>query len=138
MRGGLAVLALVATCIAAAAAAGDKERLVGVWRGETTFMGYPAVTESVMQANGTFSTLVKAPGYMGRHWGQWTLPQGGILRLVYDGHEPKQFCGPLGCQAIHQVDAETVSFQFVDDNRLVTRPSVCMLPPCEMMLVRAR
>lgn len=112
------------------ARADDAARLVGVWRCQTVFDGFGAVIETVLQQNGSFTGMLQSQsGFMSRHWGKYTVGDG-FIRFDYDGHEPKQFCGPLGCQDLHLPEGETTFYRFLEGGRLETRPSVCAFPPC--------
>lgn len=135
----LAVLLAAAVLVAAPPArADDAGRLVGVWRCHGVFDGFQAVVETVLQANGGFTSMLRNQvGFAMRHWGTYQVVEGAI-RYRYEGHEPRQFCGPLGCQDLHLPDAETVFFRFIDDDRIETRPSVCMAPPCGCVAQRVR
>ncbi len=112
------------------AAADDAGRLVGVWRCETSFNGFAAVVDTVFQPNGSFSGMLQSSsGFMSRHWGTYQVGDG-FIRFTYEGHEPRQFCGPLGCQDLHMPGGETVYYRFLGDGRLETRTAVCAFPPC--------
>lgn len=138
MRRFAILAALAAVLMSAPAAADDAARLVGTWRCNTTFDGFAAVDETVLMQGGAFSNLLRNQvGFMARHWGTYAVGDG-VLRYVYEGHEPTRFCGPLGCQDLHLPDAETVLFRFVDDDTLQTAPSVCMAPPCGCTARRVR
>ena len=138
-RGILAMAAAVTFMAATPVFADDMGLLAGTWRGQTAFMGHPAQVETVLLENGTFTSMMQVSGgAMMRHWGEWRVVQANTLRLTYHGHEPTRFCGPLGCQNIAQVDAETVFYRFLDADTLQTRPSVCMTQPCGMAMSRLR
>ena len=112
----------------------------GVWRSNFTDPNYgPGMVELVLQANGRFSQLTYyqagAQVYIA---GTYRFPAGGVLRLDIQQAEPRQYCGPLGCNPIYYPDGETHYFRLEGRNTLVLRLVTCQQGLCEFVYRRVQ
>lgn len=114
--------------------------IAGVWRSSFTDPNFgPATAELVLQANGRFSQLTYyqagAQVYLA---GTYRFPAQGVLRLDIHQAEPRQYCGPLGCNPIHYPDGETHYFRLADRNTLVLRLVICEQGLCQFTYRRVQ
>lgn len=112
----------------------------GVWRSNFNDPNYgPGMAELVLQANGRFSQLTYyqagAQVYIA---GTYRFPAQGVLRLDIQQAEPRQWCGPLGCNAIHYPDGETHYFRLADRNTLVLQLVSCQQGLCQFTYRRVQ
>lgn len=106
-------------------AMGQDAPFAGGWRAETTILDYPAVVDLVLQPNGAFSQQTQAGGALITIWGRYRVfAEQGILRLDIENYEPKEWCGPLGCQPNAVPDGETHRYSFPDRDTLVLENAV--------------
>jgi hypothetical protein len=102
--------------------------VVGTWRGSTTMGCLGQVSDEVIfKADGTFSRLTTSsqvncvPGtLMVRTTGDYEVDEGnGVIRLSNIDTEPKEQClPPTGCQPVHAVTSDTLTYTMPDDNTL--------------------
>lgn len=146
-----AVLAVVAMAVAACGsdlpvppgdggAPGDTGQLVGVWEGAYQHPTYGrAQVQTVLQASGSFSQTTVYPdaGQQFSMSGTYEVMPGSLIRFTIEDYQPRQFCGPLGCNAISVGTGETVAYSFVDRDTLRTDSQSCDGPGCEVTHTRA-
>lgn len=99
------------------------ETLFGAWQG--TFSdpstGAPVYVDLVLSPDGRFSQLSRVPatGFALHLWGRYQVFQG-MIRYVYEGYEPRQYCGPTGyCSPIILPSGESVQIKLADRNTMV-------------------
>jgi len=102
--------------------------IVGTWRGSTTMGCLGQVSDEVIfKADGTFSRLTTSsqvncvPGtLMVRTTGDYEVDaSNGVIRLTNIDTEPKEQClPPTGCQPVHAVTSDTLTYTMPDDNTL--------------------
>lgn len=119
----------------------DRADWLGVWRGQEPDVVGTADVETTLQPDGTFSSLAKSAraGTVTRMWGDWAVRSGdpALLRFTIKGHDPKQFCGPLGCTPVLAPAGVTWAFRFIDRNTVALRGSDCASASCEVTYRRA-
>lgn len=114
----------------------DRADWVGIWRGQEPDVVGTADVETTLQADGTFSSLARSEraGTVTRMWGNWEIRSGdpALLRFTIKGHDPTQFCGPLGCTPVLAPAGVTWAFRFIDRNTVALRGSGCASTGCEV------
>lgn len=119
----------------------ERADWVGVWSGrEPDISGY-SDTVTVLQADGSFSSQSSnaTVGSLVTLWGQWdvfNLTGTPFLRFAVEGHEPQEWCGPLGCNAVIVPTGMTRYFRFVTTDEVLMRDETCADPSCEVRYTR--
>ena len=103
--------------------------IVGVWNGAHVDSRFGRVQEQwVFQSDGSYSwfTSYLDAGSRVLIKGSYDLhATDGILHAKIEHAEPKQYCGPLGCNDIHYPDTEDFRFTFADGNTLQLADILC-------------
>jgi hypothetical protein len=117
--------------------AADYRALVGIWRSTSwvDLTGAPGRVELVIQPNGNYSRLAQSQsGFQLYIAGTWqVLENYTMLRLNIHNYEPRQWCGPLGCNPIYLPAGETLSFE-LKQNFLRTQTVPCQPGLCETIV----
>lgn len=87
--------------------------IVGAWRAYTNFNGYNCITESVIQANGEYSSITSCNNgvYFTHLTGNWRYLQNGVIRIQYNNTRRSD-----GRRDIP--DGETIYFSFINRNQI--------------------
>lgn len=104
-----------------------KQLLLGVWDATypDPYTGAPIYERFVFQ-EGAFNSLTQtAAGGYTYFAGPYKWVSAGLIRLTFQQAEPKQFCGPLGCNAIRYPEGETDLIRFPDRNTMIRRVAAC-------------
>ena len=123
--------------------------IAGVWRSNFTDPNFgPGMAELVLQANGRFSQLTYyQAGAQSRRYasdaqvyiaGIYRFPAQGVLRLDIHQAEPREYCGPLGCNPIRYPEGETHYFRLADRNTLVLQLVACQQGLCQFVYRRVQ
>ena len=121
----------------------DRQAWVGVWRGEQPDLVGRSQIETVLMANGTFtsqSTNEQAGTYL-TVWGEWdilTFTDRPTLRFTIEGHQPDEWCGPLGCQTVMVPTGISNHFEFVDRDTVVLWDPLCEGADCRVVYQRGQ
>jgi hypothetical protein len=103
---------LLALFIAAFAAPTAAQGIVGVWQGQ---MNDGSHNQVVIQGSGQISqqqTFNVGGGQVQMFMrGQWRMIAENTVRVDVTDYQPRQWCGPLGCQPIRY--PQVIHFQFV-------------------------
>ena len=109
----------------------------GVWTGRQPGVIGDSDVQTILMADGTFSSQSRhvESGTLVTMTGQWdifTLGDAPMLRFAVENFEPKEWCGPLGCVAIHIPTGQSQYFRFVDSNTVILREPGCGSTACEV------
>jgi hypothetical protein len=119
----------------------DRRAWIGVWRGsQPDLVGYSLI-ENVLMPDGTFTSQSRndAAGTYLTLWGQWdvlTFTDRPTLRFTVEGHEPNEWCGPLGCQAVMVPTGISNYFEFVDADSVLIWDPTCQEAACRVVYER--
>jgi hypothetical protein len=110
---------LVLLIAAALASPAGARGIVGVWQGrmndgssdQVVFQGNGQVSQQQTYNVGGGSTQLFMSG-------RWTLVSENTLRINVTDYQPRQWCGPLGCQPIRYPEVIHVQFVLVDQNTI--------------------
>lgn len=110
------VLALFVTAFVTPAAA---QGIIGVWHGQMNDGSYNQV---VIQGNGQISqqqTFNVGGGQVQMYMrGQWRMIAENTVRIDVTDYQPRQWCGPRGCQPIHYPQVLHFQFWLSDENTM--------------------
>lgn len=135
---------LFAATLSTSSAQNPRQLLPGVWRATypDPYSGSPVYEEFVFQAGGTFSSLTQLPGGGYTYFaGPYKWVSATLIRLTFQQAEPKQFCGPLGCNPMRYPEGETDLIRFKDANTMIRRVAACpanVTVGCEVVYYRAQ
>jgi hypothetical protein len=118
-----ALFALVLIVAGATPAFAQNNPLIGVWQAQVNDQnGGPQQVTVVIQANGTYSEQWRGANNLLTNTGRWFVVQGDIVRFEIVDWQPRQWCGPLGCNDLQQPPNSLVRVQFRGPNVLVAIP----------------
>lgn len=111
--------ALLALFVVASATQAAAQGVIGVWQGQMNDGSYNQV---VIQGNGLISQQQSYNVAGGSTQlfmrGQWRLISDNVLRIQVTDYQPRQWCGPLGCQPIRYPEVLHVQFVLTDENTM--------------------
>lgn len=139
----LLLAVLVLTVAVSAHAQNARQLLPGVWRGSYHSAYGTTAIEYVFQPNGSFSSMANFSSggyvYFAGPYG-WVSAQ--MIRLTFQQAQPRQTCGPLGCNDMRYPEGESDLIRFVDANTMIMRVAACSpgvtVDGCEVRYSRAR
>ena len=115
-----AFLLLVAGIVPAHA---QQNPMIGVWVAQVNDVnGGPQQVTVVIQANGTYSEQWRGANNLLTNTGRWFVAGGDVVRFEIVDWQPRQWCGPLGCNQLQRPPNSTVRIQFRGPNVLVAMP----------------
>jgi len=83
----------------------------------------------VLQPNGSFSHQTRTAGALVTIWGKYRIfADQEMIRLDIESYEPKEWCGPLGCQEITMPAGETHRYSLPDQDTLILQNTVVGAP----------
>lgn len=110
---------------------GGPGTFFGVWRSSQQSPFGPMQVETIFQENGKFQQESAAGGTLILIWGRFDVYEDQAhLRFTLEGWEPKEWCGPLGCEEIHYPEGESHTYRWVDADTLMTAPRYCTGDDC--------
>ena len=113
------------------AAPGGEGSFLGVWRSSQQSPYGPMQVETIFKPNGQFQQQSSAAGTLITIYGSYDVYEDQAhLRFTLEDWEPKEWCGPLGCEEIHYPEGESHTYRWVDADTLMTAPRYCNGDDC--------
>ena len=110
---------------------GGEGSFLGVWRSSQQSPYGPMQVETIFKPNGQFQQQSSAAGTLITIYGSYDVYEDQAhLRFTLEDWEPKEWCGPLGCEEIHYPEGESHTYRWVDADTLMTAPRHCNGDDC--------